>query len=81
MLREKTGLNRVVLSGGVFFNQILLSKLTRGLEREGFRVYHHVRVSTGDEGLALGQLAYAQTYRKKKSHVSCGAAPDHGDQR
>ena len=58
-IREETGLSRVVLSGGVFFNQILLRGLRARLEALGFEVYHHRRVSTGDEGIALGQLAVA----------------------
>ena len=58
-IREKTGLQRVVLSGGVFFNQILLRGLIRALEARGFEAYRHRRVSTGDEGIALGQLAIA----------------------
>ena len=58
-LRETTGLTRVVLSGGVFFNQILLSGITDRLRELGFSVYRHRRVSTGDEGIALGQLAVA----------------------
>ena len=55
--REETGLSRVVLSGGVFFNQILLSGITEALRDLGFTVYRHRRVSTGDEGIALGQMA------------------------
>ncbi|MBP3426960.1 MAG: carbamoyltransferase HypF [Clostridia bacterium] len=58
-IREETGLARVVLSGGVFFNQILLRGLYARLGEMGFEVYHHRRVSTGDEGIALGQLAVA----------------------
>lgn len=57
--REETGLSRVVLSGGVFFNQILLSGVTSKLRDLGFTVYRHRRVSTGDEGIALGQMAVA----------------------
>lgn len=59
LAREETGLERVVLSGGVFFNLILLRGVTAELERNGFQVYRHRRVSTGDEGIALGQLAIA----------------------
>lgn len=58
-IRGATGLNRVVLSGGVFFNRILLRGVTRRLEERGFDVYRHRQVSTGDEGVALGQLAVA----------------------
>lgn len=58
-IRRETGLSRVVLSGGVFFNQILLRKTTGLLEAADFAVFRHRRVSTGDEGIALGQLAIA----------------------
>ena len=58
-IRKATGLDRVVLSGGVFFNQILLSGITDRLRDLGFTVHRHHRVSTGDEGIALGQMAVA----------------------
>ncbi len=57
--REASGLNRVVLSGGSFQNMYIMKRLPERLEREGFRVYRHRRVSTNDEGLSLGQLAIA----------------------
>ena len=49
----------VVLSGGVFLNQYLLREVTRLLEGDGYAVYSHRRVSPGDEGVPLGQLAVA----------------------
>ena len=55
--REKTGLNDVVLSGGTFQNIIIMQKLPAALERQGFRVWRHRRVSTNDEGISLGQAA------------------------
>ena len=58
-IRKATGLDRVVLSGGVFFNQILLSGITDRLRDLGFTVHRHHRGSTGDEGIALGQMAVA----------------------
>ena len=54
----------VVLSGGVFLNQYLLQNVTRLLQAEGFAVYPHHRVSTCDEGIALGQLAIAAAKRR-----------------
>lgn len=54
--RKRTGLNRVVLSGGVFQNRYLLPRLRDGLEAAGFQVYTHRRVSPNDQGIALGQL-------------------------
>lgn len=68
-IRSHTGLSRVVLSGGVFFNEILLHALTRALEAEGFAVYRHRRVSTGDEGIALGQLAIAASKKQTTSRA------------
>lgn len=53
----------VVLSGGVFLNEYLLSESTRLLTHAGFSVYTHHRVSTSDEGLCLGQLAIATAKR------------------
>lgn len=66
---------QVVLSGGVFLNQYLLSGITRLLEADGFRVYPHCRVSPGDEGLCLGQLAIAAAQRSVDFHVS-GSSPE-----
>jgi len=69
-LGETSGLTRVVLSGGVFLNRILLHRITQELQKAGFTVYRHHRVSTTDEGVALGQLAVA-AHRKGKENVSC----------
>lgn len=57
--REQSGLRDVALSGGCFQNMLLLKGLTAALERDGFRVWRHRRVSCTDEGLALGQLMIA----------------------
>lgn len=59
-LRAETGLDRVLLSGGVFFNMLLLRGLTARLGQLGFSVYSHRQVSCGDEGVALGQMAVAR---------------------
>ena len=57
--RERTGLTQVVLSGGVFQNMYLLPRILDALTAQGLRAYHHSRVSTNDEGIALGQLMAA----------------------
>lgn len=59
MTRKRTGLSDIVLSGGVFQNMYLLTKMKKSLENKGFNVYHHSRVSTNDEGIALGQAMIA----------------------
>ena len=69
--REETGLNRVCLSGGSFQNMYIMHRLPDRLRAIGFKVYHHSRVSTNDEGIALGQLMIANAKWKGKENVSC----------
>ena len=64
MVRERTGEDKVVLSGGSFYNEILFDKIKKGLEAEGFRVFMHRNVSCCDEGIALGQLCIAASLGK-----------------
>jgi hydrogenase maturation protein HypF len=58
-VRKESGLNRVVLSGGVFHNQILLVELLHSLQAAGFTAYHHQQLPPGDGGLSLGQAIIA----------------------
>jgi hydrogenase maturation protein HypF len=58
-VRERTGIETVVLSGGVFVNAILAGEATSRLAAIGFRVYRHRAVPPNDGGLCLGQLAIA----------------------
>lgn len=58
-LRDETGLNRVVLSGGVFHNQIILLELIHNLLSHDFMVYQHQQVPPGDGGISLGQAIIA----------------------
>jgi hydrogenase maturation protein HypF len=58
-IRSGERLNRVVLSGGVFQNILLLSLVTEGLKRSGFDVYTHHLVPTNDGGISLGQAVIA----------------------
>ena len=58
--REASGIDTAALSGGSFQNMLLMTRLPRRLEAEGFRVLRHRRVSCNDEGLSLGQLMIAR---------------------
>lgn len=59
LVRQETGIDRVVLSGGVFNNDRILSGAMDSLESRGFSVYAHTRVPCGDGGIALGQVMAA----------------------
>jgi hypothetical protein len=59
ILRERTGLGVVALSGGVFQNLLLLDRTVSRLEGSGFRVLVHGRVPPNDGGISLGQAAVA----------------------
>jgi hydrogenase maturation protein HypF len=58
-LRRKEGMQKVVLSGGVFQNVLFLEGLKRRLEKKGFQVFTHRLVPTNDGGIALGQAVVA----------------------
>ncbi len=59
LLREETGINKVVLSGGSFQNAYLLKHTEQILINQGFEVYSQEQVPSNDGGIALGQLAIA----------------------
>jgi hydrogenase maturation protein HypF len=58
-IRDETGIEQVVLSGGVFQNETLLHGLTRELISWKFTVFSHAAVPTNDGSLALGQAVCA----------------------
>lgn len=58
-LRKIYNINEIALSGGVFQNTYLLTKITELLEDEDFKVYSHSKVPTNDGGLSLGQIVIA----------------------
>ena len=54
-LREKTGIGRIALSGGVFANVLLQERCRSLLEQDGFLVYVNEQVPGNDGGICLGQ--------------------------
>lgn len=67
MLKAKSGINDVVLSGGVFMNDFLLYNIISELRKKSFNVYYHSTVPTNDGGISLGQIAVANALLKKNN--------------
>ena len=59
ILRRRTGLERVCLSGGSFNNRFLLEHLQAHLRGAGLQVFTQAEVPAGDGGLSLGQALVA----------------------
>ncbi len=59
VIAEERRIDRVLLSGGVFQNRLLLRLTTAAIKREGLRVFTHRRVPGNDGGIALGQAVVA----------------------
>ena len=53
--RDETGIDQIVLSGGVFQNMVLFEHTILALEKANFKVYTHSQVPTNDGGISLGQ--------------------------
>ena len=61
LLRERTGINEVVLGGGVFHNRLLLGLLVQKLYDFKFTVHVPENVPFNDGSIALGQISIAKT--------------------
>jgi len=61
LIRERDGLSKVALSGGVFQNIYLLKRTLSHLQKKGFKPYIHHQVPCNDGGIALGQAVIANT--------------------
>jgi hydrogenase maturation protein HypF len=59
LLRDRTNINTIALSGGVWQNMVLLEKTHFALKKNNFNVLIHSNAPTNDGGLALGQAAIA----------------------
>jgi hydrogenase maturation protein HypF len=66
-VRTRTGIEAVVLTGGVFLNAILTADCESRLSHAAFRVFTHHTVPPGDGGVSLGQLAVAAA----RSQTTC----------
>jgi hydrogenase maturation protein HypF len=59
LVRNKSALHRVCLSGGTFHNIYLSQRLEAELSEVGFEVFRQKEVPSGDGGLSLGQALVA----------------------
>jgi len=66
IIRNRSDINKVVLSGGSFQNSLLLKKTEIRLAKHGFDFYTQSQVPSNDGGIALGQLAIAAKRRVRK---------------
>jgi hydrogenase maturation protein HypF len=60
-LRKENRINKVVLSGGVFQNRLLLEMASDLLGIEGFKIFTHRQLSASDINISLGQVAVAHS--------------------
>ncbi len=64
---QRTGLDRIALSGGVFQNAYLSERLERDLRAMGLEVYVHIEVPANDGCISLGQ-AWIGAQRMLEEH-------------
>jgi hydrogenase maturation protein HypF len=65
LISDKTGIKKVILSGGCFMNMFLLSALQRMLQNRGLQVFTHRLIPCNDGGIALGQAVVANQIVKE----------------
>ena len=66
LIRERTGLALVALSGGVMQNALLFTRLHRALAERSFEVLTHTLTPPNDGSISLGQVAVAARANKKR---------------
>lgn len=66
ILRKKTNLNKVVLSGGVFQNRIISELALDLLHSENFEVFTHKQIPINDAGISIGQAVIANAKFAKR---------------
>ena len=65
LLRDKTGHNRIALSGGCFQNRLLLEGCTSIMESAGFEVFSPCSLPCNDGSISLGQAVIAAEWEKR----------------
>ncbi len=65
IIRNKTNINDVALSGGVFQNTYLLINVIKRLKEDGFAVYSNKSIPINDGGISFGQIVIANERLKQ----------------
>lgn len=69
--RKETGINKVVISGGVFQNELLLTLMENKLKQLKYEVYSHSKLPPNDGSISLGQAVIAsELIRNKMDNVN-----------
>ncbi len=63
--RQKTGINKIVLSGGVMQNMLLLENLIATLAKNRFEVYTSATLPNNDGAISVGQAMIANYHFKE----------------
>ncbi|OEF95784.1 carbamoyltransferase HypF [Desulfuribacillus alkaliarsenatis] len=58
-ITKNYSLKQVVLSGGTWHNELLLTEVVNAVNEAGLKIYFHEQVPTNDSGIALGQAMIA----------------------
>jgi hydrogenase maturation protein HypF len=58
-IARQAEIDKIVLSGGVFNNNLILTGMIKALEENNLKVFTHSKVPTGDGGICLGQVVAA----------------------
>ena len=75
-IRNRCGIDDIVLGGGVFENAYLLKNMKRGLKERGFNTYNNMKIPTNDGGIAFGQAVAAAQMVKEGNYVSGSSGKD-----
>jgi hydrogenase maturation protein HypF len=69
LLSENTEIDTIVLSGGVFQNDLLLQDLKSLLDKQSLRIWTNRTVPANDGGISLGQAALAAFQQSGQEHA------------
>jgi hydrogenase maturation protein HypF len=78
LIRDRTGLNLVALSGGVMQNALLFTRLKRSLAERSFEVLTHTLTPPNDGSISLGQVAVAAAQIEKEGEKGKRAKGEKG---